>query len=452
MVSHRMTLRSVAEYDSTAVPTFDSHAVVIGGSMAGLLAARVLADGYERVTLLERDPMPERSVARRGTPQASHVHAMLEPARVILNELFPGYSRELCSAGGVVIDAATQLSYYEQGDYLEQAEGELPMPCASRPLFEQVVRRRIFDSEHVTVRPECHVTDYLTDDTATTVEGVAFRDEDGGDATLQADLVVDATGRTSRTHQWLADHGYPTPQTDEVEVDLAYGTVTVERPPDDTSVYLVVPSAPDTAGGTAVPIEDDQWLVTLFGMHGDHPPTDRERYIEFADRLADSVLANLLRTHEWVSDTIDMYPFPSSLWRHYEELDHFPDGLVVTGDAIASFNPIYGQGMSAASLDALQLHHCLRQGADGLGPRFFDRATEHLDVIWQTAVGADFEFDETTGPKPFGTDLFNMYVSRLIDTAQEDSRVAEEFYRVLRLEQPPTTLFRPGIAGRVLLG
>jgi len=307
-----MTLSSVSPYEPAAVPDIGAHAVVVGGSMAGLTAARVLADGYDRVTLLERDPMPDEPVARRGVPQAEHVHAMLEPARVVLEALFPGYQEQLRSEGGLVIDAASDLEYFDRGRSLASPASELPMPCASRPLFEQVVRRRIAASEGVTVRGECQFLEYLTDDDATAVEGVAFRNEDGHERTLSADLVVDATGRTSRTPQWLEEHGYASPPVDRVDVDLAYGTVVVERPPDDRDAYLCAPSPPSGKGGTAVPVEDGRWIVTLFGMHGEHPPTDEAGYVEFAEGLPTPALADLLREQAWLSEEVGYYPFPAS--------------------------------------------------------------------------------------------------------------------------------------------
>ncbi|WP_144924439.1 FAD-dependent oxidoreductase [Halorubrum salsamenti] len=445
-----MVLESTAEYAETAVGTVGSHAVVVGGSMAGLLAARVLADGYDRVTLVERDPIPDGSVVRRGVPQANHVHVMLEPARVILEDLFDGYQSALKAAGGLVIDACRELDYYDNGGVLAPAEPEMLMPCASRPLFERIARQQVAATTGITVRDECHATGYETSADADAVEGLSIRRADGGEETLEADLVVDATGRASKTPRWLSEHGYRKPRTERVEVDLAYGTVTIDRPSEDTSAYLCAPSAPDTRGGTAIPIEGDRWLVTLFGMHGDHPPTDRPGFLAFADSLPFDRLAGLLRERAWTSDEIERYPFAASQWRRYDELDRFPDGLVVTGDAIASFNPIYGQGMSAAALDALQLHHTIANGTEDIGSRFFHRAVDHLDVVWQTAVGADFEFEETTGTKPTGAGLFNRYVDRVTETAHTDATVAEAFYRVLRLEREPTSLFRPRIAARVL--
>lgn len=418
--------------------------------MAGLMAARVLADGYERVTLLERDPLPDDPEGRRSVRQSEHVHVMQEPGRVILNDFFPGYQEELQSEGGLVINAAKKLQFYEGGDYITDPETDLPMQCASRPLFEHIVRRRVANIESVTLREECHCIDYLTDHTDSSVAGVAFRTPSGDTGTVLADLVVDATGRTSRISLWLDDHGYHQPPVDRVSINLAYSTVTITRPAGQDEAYLVSPSAPDTRGGAAIPIEGNRWIVTLFGMHGDHPPTERDEFITFADTLAAPTIAELLTEQTWLSEEIHQYPFPSSQWRHYESLDDYPTGLVVTGDAIMSVNPIYGQGMSAAALDALQLHHTLAEGKHNIGPRFLQRAEEHLTVIWQIAVSSDFEFDETVGPKPLGTDLFNYYISRLVHTAHTDKQVAEAFTRVLRLEKQPITLLRPNIMIRVL--
>jgi 2-polyprenyl-6-methoxyphenol hydroxylase-like FAD-dependent oxidoreductase len=456
-----MTLSEMARYDAGRVTKRDGHAVVVGASMAGLLAGRVLADAFEEVTVLDRDPLPDERIVRRGVPQANHVHALLEPGRVMLEDLFPGYGDELREEGGVVIDGATKLDLYQQGEFLANAQEELPFYCASRPLFEQLARRRVADNGGITLRGNCHVTGYdvadvddadgetTLDSGETTVTGVEVVDEGGVETTIVADLVVDATGRTSRTPGWLERQGYPTPETETVGVDLAYSTVTIDRPPSRREGYLVVPSPPVTRGGTAVPIEDEQWIVTVFGRHGDHPPTEPDGFREFAASLPTPEIRDLLEEHEWTADAVHQYPFPASKRRYYGDLSRFPDGLLVTGDAIASFNPIYGQGMSVAALDALALHHTLASGRDDLAPRFFDRASDTIDVVWRMAVGSDFEYPQTEGEKPRGTDLLNRYLSWVVDAAHTDSYVAEEFTRVLRLEAPPTVLLRPGVLRRV---
>jgi len=438
-------------YDGNRVSRVGGHAVVIGASLAGLLAGRVLADGFRTVTIIDRDPLPDEAVARRSVPQADHVHVMLEPGRVILEDLFPGYGEELLSAGGLTIDAAADLQYHQRGDFLAEGPHRLPMYCASRPLFERIVRRRIAERDDVTLRPECQFTEYDFDGSASRIEGIRITDSDGRNETLAADVVVDATGRTSRTPAWLERHHFAPPVEEEVTVDLAYSTVVLERPSADRRAFMVVPSSPSTRGGTAIPVEDDRWIVTLFGLHGDHSPTDAAGIETFARRLPTQDIYRLLETHEWVSDGARQYPFPSSRRRRYEDLHRFPDGLLVTGDAIASFNPIYGQGMSVTALEAIQLYHALATGglAD-LPSRFFDRVGEVVDTVWRMAVGADFEFADTAGPKPLGTDLLNRYLERVIETAHTDAHVSDRFARILRLEESPTTLFAPSVLWRVL--
>ncbi|MFB6374317.1 MAG: NAD(P)/FAD-dependent oxidoreductase, partial [Bradymonadaceae bacterium] len=218
---------------------------------------------------------------------------------------------------------------------------------------------------------------------------------------VSADLVVDATGRTSRTPQWLAENGYERPRTEHAEIDVRYATVAVSRPPEDRRAILQVASHPNTRGCGVFPVEDDQWLVNVHGVHGDHPPTDREGLVAFAETLPISHAADLLTEREWTWEQPEYYPFPSNQRHHYEELTRFPDGLLTVGDAIASFNPIYGQGMSVAALEAVELHHALAAGGlDNLAQRFFDRTTDVVDVAWSMAVGADQQFPETTGPTP----------------------------------------------------
>ena len=441
-----MTLDSVEQYDPSKPSTVDDHAVVVGGSMAGLLTARVLDDYYERVTVFERDPFPDEPTARTGAPQTSHPHAMLEAGRAVLSDLFPEFEAELHDHGGLTLDAATEMTYYDKGGFVADEPDPLPMWCASRALFEHVTRERVRERDGIDLRGETNFTEYeLEDDTVT---GVTVRSDEEV-RTVDADLVVDATGRTSRTPRWLEANGYEAPAVDEVEVDVTYSTIRLDRPEDDRRAIFVPPSPPRKRGFIYLPVEGGEWEVIVQGTHGDDAPTEHDAYVEFMESAPVDVMAELLREREWTSD-IHHYPFPASRWRHYEDLDRFPDGLLVTGDAIASFNPVYGQGMSVAALDALALHHELDRGTDDLANRFFDRASESIEVVWQLAVGADFEFPETTGPKPAGTDLFNRYVDRLLRQAHSDPVLADAFTRVLRLERQPTSLLRPRVLWRVL--
>lgn len=446
-----MTLQAVPRYDPGQVGRVGDHAVVVGAGMAGLFAARVLADGFERVTLVERDPLPDEPVSREGVPQAHHAHALLEAGRATMEDLFPGYGEDLLSGGGLLIDGSRDVKFYDEGDFLADGPKRIPQYLASRPLFEFVARRHLAGFEGVTFRPGCRLVDYVFDKDTETIRGVVVRDGDAGEERVPGDLVVDATGRASRTPNWLADNGYAGPRVADVGIDVLYRTVVVRRPPDDRRGIFAPASYPRTRGGVALPIEGDRWLVNVHGMHGDHPPADFEGFVDFAGTLPIADLRQILDRYQIESTAIESYPFPSNRRRYYETLDDVPTGLVVIGDAIASFNPIYGQGMSVAALEALLLHHALASGDRAeLGARFFEAVAPVVDIAWTMAVGADLQFSETSGPEPFGADLFARYLSRLTRKAHTDGRLRDALYRVIMMEEPPTALLRPGVIFRVL--
>lgn len=446
-----MTLATVSRYAPDRVQSIGNRAVVIGGSMAGLLTARILADGFEQVTVIERDPIPDGVENRRGVPQGRHVHVLEEAGRATFEDLFPGFGEELLSHGGVIVDIMSDFIHYEKGDYLADGEIRFDTYFASRPLFETVIRERVRSYEGVRLRFDSQFLEYVVDGDNSGISGVTIRTGEGTEEDLDADLVVDATGRTSRTPRWLERNGYSAPPVDEVTVDLAYSTTVIERPPDDRRTFFVAPNPPETRGLGMFPVEHDRWLTTLVGYHGDHPPTDSDEFLDYAQSLPIDEPSRLLSEQPWLSDEVAHYPFPSNLRRRFEDLDEFPDNLVVIGDAVASFNPIYGQGMSVAALEALQLHHELAQGGiTDLPMRFFDQIEDIVDIPWSITVGGDFEFSQTDGPKPRGTDLINRYLARLVRTAHSDGRMREPLVRVFFLEQPPTRLFRPGVLWRAI--
>lgn len=446
----RMTLDETSRYDKERVSNRGERAVVLGASMAGLLAARVLTDAYERVIVIERDTLPTDPETRDGVPQGKHVHVLLEAGRATISDLFPGYGEELVDAGALIIDVGGELRHYDQGGYLTPPATRMEMYCASRPLLETVVRQRLSELEGVRIRDGTQFAAYETDSDADRIDGVRVRDDDGLE-TLEADLVVDATGRTSRTPKWLAANGYGEPPVAEVKIDMVYSTIRVDRPEEDRRMPFTPQSAPRTRGGAAFPVEDGEWVVTLGGMHETDPPTTIDEFLPYARRLPIEDIETILDSHEVVSDGVEQYPFPSNRRVHYEELPRFPDGLVVLGDAIASFNPIYGQGMSVAALEALTLHETLASSGDGsLGKRFAERTTDVVDIAWQMAVGSDAAFEKTSGPTPSGASMFDTYLSRLIRRAHTDPHLSEAFYRVVGMEVAPTDLFRPGTFWRTV--
>ncbi|WP_435348122.1 FAD-dependent oxidoreductase [Haloarchaeobius sp. HRN-SO-5] len=444
-----MTLATVPRYAGGRDTEIGDHAVVVGGSMAGLFAARVLSDRFGTVTVIDRDALPDEVEPRDGVPQDCQPHVLLEAGRATIEDLFPGFGEDLLSAGGLLVDGASDFRYFDEGDFVADGPTQQLMYFASRPLLESVVRRRVAALDGVRLRSCCQFVDYLVDDAATTVEGVVVRRTDSGTEEVRADLVVDATGRTSRTPNWLADHGYTPPYLDEVHIDLAYSSTVVERPPADRRVLYVPVSPPRTRGGAAFPIEGDRWLVNVHGMHGDHPPTDPDGFAEFAASLPTPELRDLLDAGSLGTADVEYYPIPSNRRYRYEDLERFPAGLLVVGDAIASFNPIYAQGMSVAALEALVLHHTLGSAdQEELAPRFFERAGEVVDVAWTMAVGADFGFSETTGSRPRGAGLFRRYLSRVTRKAHTDGELRHALYQTIVMERPPTALLRPRVVWR----
>ena len=445
-----MVLETVPSYDSERVTRVGEQAVVVGASVSGLLAARVLSDGFDQVTVVERNRLPNEPVPRDGAPQMRQPHLLQEAGRAIINDLFPGFENDFISEGGLILDVASDFNFYDEDGYVAHPLTQMPAYAGSRALLEYVVRKRVFERDGIQLLDGCHVVDYISDETGATVTGVEIRENDT-QRSVSADLTVDATGRPSRTPAWLENQGYTSPDVAEVTVDLAYSTITVERDSDDQRAFWAPASPPYTRGGGAIPIEDDRWQVVMHGVHGDDPPQDADQFREFASTLQITELKEILDSHDILSEEVAYYPFPSNQRRYYERLDRFPDGLIVVGDAIVSYNPIYGQGMSVAALHALVLHHTLAENSLGnLALQFFHEAESVIDTAWLMAVGADFQFDQTTGPKPRGTSLMGWYLSRLTRKAHTDRTLAESLFRVIMMEKPPTSLFRPGVMGRVL--
>lgn len=446
-----MTLATVPRYDREQIPEQKGRAVVVGAGMAGLVAARVLADAFSEVTVIDRDSFPTESIPRRGVPQGAQPHALWESGRATLEALFPGFSEELLASGGVTSELGNDFKIHLQGDWAAPGMERHVMYFATRPIYEHLLWQRISTFDHVDIRTQCQFIEYLVDDEATGIEGIAMRSRESEREELTAELVVDATGRTSRTPAWLEDHGYTPPPLEEIHIDLGYTSTFIERPPADNRAFAVMADAPHTRGAHVHPVEGDRWLVCLYGMHGDHAPDDATGFKEFAARLRTPIVKELLDEHPLTTGNIRHYPFPANRRYRYEDLDRLPTGLVVIGDAIASYNPINGQGMSVAALHALALHHVLATSdRTGMESRFFDDATEITDVAWDLTIGGDLEFPQTEGPRPRGTGVLNWYLNRLFRRTQTDRRLSEVAIQVFSLQQPPAELFRPHIIWRVV--
>jgi 2-polyprenyl-6-methoxyphenol hydroxylase-like FAD-dependent oxidoreductase len=444
----------------------NTHAVVLGASMAGLLTARVLSHHFARVTLVERDPVHERPEARKGQPQTRHLHGLLASGLQIFTRYYPDLPEALEAGGAILGDFGETMQWYTYGGYRQRFAMGVRAALMSRPFLEYLVRQRTLACPNITLVDNCAVKGLQVSEDRGRVLGVAIeRRAEGstaadrgaiGGETLAADLVVDCTGRGSRSPQWLAELGYAAPPESEVKVNVGYATQIFRRDPADPRSRdwtLVTPEAPrETRFGGMFPIEGDRWVISMGGWAGDHAPTDPQGFLEYARNLPAPDIYNIMRQAEPLSDVIP-HKFTSSLRRHYEKLARFPAGYLVLGDAICSFNPTYGQGMTSAAMQAAALDELLtqRQGSlAGLAPVFFKRAAKVVDTPWQLAVGEDFRFPETTGPKPAGVELLNRYVAQVHRATLVDPEVGRAFAKVMNLLAPPTSLMAPGMLVRVL--
>jgi 2-polyprenyl-6-methoxyphenol hydroxylase-like FAD-dependent oxidoreductase len=432
------------------MPKLGEHAVVLGASMGGLVAARVLSDFYEQVTVVERDVLPPDAANRRGVPQGRHVHALLGRGSQALAELFPGLTDEVIGAGAPTMD------YHDLSETYFCVAGREPLRSGaftnvppilipSRPLLESVVRQRLRAITNVTLLEGYDVADLMSTAGGNRVTGALIRAHNGhGEQVLDADLVTDATGKGSRTPVFLESLGYGRPAEDSVRVRLTYSSQLLRLPPGTLKEKLVIVSpTPDRPTGMALfGYENDTWILTVFGMAGVEPPCELAEMISFADGLAPPHVLAAIRMGQPLAE-VCRFRYPESRWRRYDRMRRFPAGLLVLGDAICSFNPIYGQGMTVAALQAEALRDCLRQGTTDLARRYFRAAAKPIGVAWQFAVGGDLSLPQVEGPRPLAVRLSNRYAERLQTVAVTDLTVAEQFTRVVALVDPPSSLLRP---------
>jgi 2-polyprenyl-6-methoxyphenol hydroxylase-like FAD-dependent oxidoreductase len=430
------------------------HAVVIGGSMGGLVAARVLSDAYERVTVVDRDELAEgRPAPRRGVPQGGHAHAVIAGGRAALEELLPGLTEEVERLGAPRGDAQDNVRWLQLGARLAQAPCGLHGLHVSRPLLEHRVRARVCALGDVTLIDRTDVAGLATarDGAVTGVRLIRGRDG-SAEERLPADLVVDASGRGSRSPRWLGEIGYQPPTEESVRVDVTYSTRLFRARPEalDGDLAIVVCATPTTPRlGVLIALEGDRWIVSLAGYRGDRAPLDLPGFLGFAASLSTPDLVDALRDAEPLDDGAT-HRFPASVRRRYDRLRRFPEGLLVFGDALSSFNPIYGQGMTVAARQALVLRRCLEAGTRGLSRRFFRGAAREVDAAWKIVMGSDLRIPAVEGARPAPVRLMNAYLARLLAGAQTDAGLAEAFLRVAYLVDRPERLLRPSLALRVL--
>jgi 2-polyprenyl-6-methoxyphenol hydroxylase-like FAD-dependent oxidoreductase len=440
------------------------HVIVIGGSLAGLLAARVLTDHFERVTVIERDRYPVGPDARKGVPQARHAHVLLGRGQQILRELFPGLAEEMESAGVPVVDPAGDIAWLTPAGWSIRFRSSLAMLSASRDLLEWSIRRRVAALPRIQILEDTDVSGLVPAASGRGICGALIHrrhpgeGEPSGDQRLDADLVVDASGRGSHAPRWLTALGYAAPEETVVDSFLGYASRLYRcpgsLPAHWKAVYLQSKPPGGTRGGLILPVEGNRWLVTLSGRGGDYPPTDEAGFVAFARSLASPIIHEAFQGAEPLSAIVG-YRGTANRLRHFERLERWPEGFVVLGDASCAFNPVYGQGMTTAALGAVTLGECLRQHAqrhsEGMAMEFQRQLAQVNTTPWLLATGEDYRYPTTVGGRPgWFTRLLHRYVDRVVKLGRDHASVQLTFLQVLHLLKPPSALFRPGILWAVL--
>ncbi len=430
------------------------HAIVLGGSMAGLCAARVLADRFERVTLVERDTFVDGPEPRKGVPQGRHLHGLLRRGEDLLEGWFPGFADALIAKGAERLEMGTDFRWFHYGGWKVNAPSGVHTLTLSRPFLEGEVRRRVIALPNVAVRDGQVVRGLLADADRRRVTGVRLTGDGVPEESVAADLVVDATGRGSALPRWLGELGRAAVRESVVKVNVGYASRLYRRPPPGTvpwkACYVLGQSPVSKRLGAIFAIEGNRWIAVLAGVLGDHPPTDDQGFMRYARDLPHPAMAEALAVAEPLTDAA-VYRFPAHQRRHYEGLADFPDGLVAIGDAHCSFNPIYGQGMTCAALGALELERALaRDGGVGFSRRFQAALASVIDLPWMMSTGEDLRYPEVEGPRPAWNGLMQWYTARVHRAALHDPVVARAFYRAMHMLAPPSEL--AGVAWRVLRG
>lgn len=441
------------------MPELDERAVVVGASMAGLLAARVLADFFATVTVVERDVLPDGPAIRRGVPQGRHVHVLLTRGAQILDELFPGFLNELVAGGAPVWNdgelSKLHLSFgghemLRSGKIAREARA-LAVYMPSRPLLECLVRQRLQAIKNVTILDGHDAAEFKSTADRNRVTGVRVVNRDSGaERELMADVVMNATGRGAHTSAFLESLGYGRPVEDHIVMHTTYVSQLLRIPRGTLKEMLVdISPAPGRPTGMFLTgYENDTWMFTVFGMVGHEPPRDLAGMLSFAQDYCPAHLIAAVRAAEPIGE-VAHHRVPSSQWRRYDKMPRLPDGLLVCGDAICSFNPIYGQGMTVAALEAAALRDCLRWGGTDLPRRYFRSSAKPIGVAWQMVAGSDLTFPGVTGRRSRSMRVIIRLVDWALTACESDPVVAVRFFRVNGLIDSPIRLLHPAFVYRV---
>ena len=450
--------------------TNPTQAIIIGGSIAGLLAARVLSDHFDQITVIERDRLPDEGAYRNGVPQARHLHTLLVRGQRIMDDLFPGFTDDLIEAGAPTAVWGLANRFYTTGGWTQVFDSGIVSNICSRAELEWLVRRRVYAISNIRFLTERDVLSLVANENHTVVTGVHIEARiDHSTETLYADLVVDASGRSSKTPEWLADLGYQRPAETIIDAHNGYATRWYEKPDGERSEFPLAvavqprPKEGNYRGGGLIEVEGGRWAVTLLGANADYPPTTEAEFIDFAKSLPTPAIYDMIKDAKPIS-AIAGYRRLENRQRHYERMARIPENFIVMGDAACALNPIYGQGMSTAAMEAEALGKLMGQwlplamrergwgeGLVGFAAAFQKRLAQIVREPWLMAASEDLRYPNVEGSKPdFMTRFSQKYFDLVARAMPYDNAVTTSFFESMTLLRPPTSMMRPAILLRVL--
>ena len=432
-----------------------TRAVVLGGSLAGLFAARVLSDVYDEVVIVDRDVLVGVDGPRRGCPQSRHISGLLTGGQRAIEKLYPGITDELFADGVPKGDLGGTVRWYFNGKRLKQQNADMLCVGASRPVLERHIRERTAALTNIRFLERHTVLGLETTADRSRVRGARVQSLEGGggEEVLDADLVVDATGRGSRTPVWLEEMGYPQIPEERKKIGLGYVSQHYRLKWDpyhgDLSINPVASPA-HPRGAIFARTDGDRVEMTTYGILGDHPPTDQAGLFAWLDSLGIGEISDALRDAEPLEPPV-AFRFPTTLRRHYENMERFPYGLLVTGDAVCCFNPVYAGGMTVAAKSAHVLRNHLHTGADPDPAQYFrELARDVIDAPWEMTNVVDLSFPGVEGERPLKVRMAQKYLARVQAAATRDGKVTAAYMRSAGQIDSPDELMRPGMVARVL--
>lgn len=420
-------------------------AIVIGGSIAGLLASHVLSDHFEEVILIEKDNYVENGKVRNGTPQGNHIHILLVKGREILQDFFPELEKDLVKKGANKIDFLNDTRYRLPSGWAPRFNSGIITFTCTRTLLENTIRHQIQKNSKIKIEKNIHITSLVLEKP----NKISLKTKEG--KKIQGDLIVDCTGRNTKTPSWLEDIGFPKPQETKIDSFVGYATRRYIPPKNDNRRWkmLVILNKPTTNPRTGViyPIENNKWLVGLYGIGKNYPPVDEKGFLEYTKHLESRELYDALKDATPDSE-IHGYQIPGSRKYHYEKMSLWPDNFIVLGDAVSVFNPFYGQGITSAALGANALDDMLKNNRveKDFTQKFQKRLAKEVSLPWILGTSEDLRWPTTLGKRPnMITRLVQNHAQKVLLLAPKSALATKSFLQMMHMIKSPAIIFHPVI-------